>query len=61
MVVAGHVAKNSINFSRVNFFTVNSLPAMIKAMIMERIFTQTDTNERNIFHDHSPNESQSSA
>ena len=45
MVVAGHVAKNSINFGRVNFFTVNSLPATIPAMNMERVFTQIDTNE----------------
>jgi hypothetical protein len=60
MVVAGHVAKNSINFGRVNF-TVNSLPATILAMNMERVFTQIDTNERNVFHDSSPNESLSSA
>jgi hypothetical protein len=60
MVVAGHVAKNSINFGRVKF-TVNSLPATILAMNMERVFTQIDTNERNVFHDSSPNESLSSA
>jgi hypothetical protein len=60
MVVAGHVAKNSINFGRVNFL-VNSLPATILAMNMERVFTQIDTNERNVFHDSSPNESLSSA
>jgi hypothetical protein len=60
MVVAGHVAKNSINFGR-KFFTVNSLPATILAMNMERVFTQIDTNERNVFHDSSPNESLSSA
>jgi hypothetical protein len=43
------------------FFTVNSLPATILAMNMERVFTQIDTNERNVFHDSSPNESLSSA
>ncbi|RBP02853.1 hypothetical protein DFQ50_1394, partial [Pseudocitrobacter faecalis] len=30
---------------------VNSLPATILAMNMERVFTQIDTNERNVFHD----------
>jgi alcohol dehydrogenase YqhD (iron-dependent ADH family) len=60
MVVAGHVAKNSINLAG-KFFTVNSLPATILAMNMERVFTQIDTNERNVFHDSSPNESLSSA
>jgi hypothetical protein len=35
------------------FFTVNSLPATILAMNMERVFTQIDTNERNVFHDSS--------
>jgi hypothetical protein len=34
---------------------------MILAMNMERVFTQIDTNERNVFHDGSPNESLSSA
>ncbi len=60
MVVAGHVAKNSINFGRVNFY--GKQPSRDDpAMNMERVFTQIDTNERNVFHDSSPNESLSSA
>jgi hypothetical protein len=43
------------------FFTVNSLPATILTMNMERVLTQIDTNKRNVFHDGSPNESLSSA
>jgi hypothetical protein len=60
MVVAGMSPKIRSALAG-KFFTVNSLPATILAMNMERVFTQIDTNERNVFHDSSPNESLSSA
>jgi hypothetical protein len=60
MVVAGHVAKIRSTLLR-GIFYGKGLPAMILAMNMERVLTQIDTNERNVFHDSSPNESLSSA
>lgn len=41
-------------------FTINSFAVAILAMNMEEIFTQLDTNERNVFHDGSSTVSLSS-
>jgi hypothetical protein len=61
MVVAGHVAKNSINFGRVNFYGKQPSRDDPGNEYGKSFFTQIDTNERNVFHDSSPNESLSSA
>jgi hypothetical protein len=45
MVVAGHVAKNSINFGRVNFY--GKQPSTI-CNEYGKSFYQIDTNERNV-------------
>lgn len=53
MVVAGHVAKNSINFGRVNFYGKQPCRDDL-GNEYGKSFTQIDTNERNVFHDSSP-------